>query len=321
MEKYTIKTVYIGGGTPSIIDSKYIKKILENINLKNAEEITIEVNPGTVTEKKLKDYYTTGINRISIGLQSTSNEILKKIGRIHNYEQFLETYKLARKVGFKNINIDLMIALPEQTVNGLENDLKKIIELNPEHISLYSLILEEGTVMYDKFKNREIELPNDDDERKMYWTTKEILEKNGYIHYEISNYARPTFESKHNTDCWNQKEYIGLGVSAHSYINKIRYSNTISIEEYINDYTKKKIQENQTQEIQENEYMILGLRKIEGVKISEFKNKFKENPIYIYRKELNKLIKSMLLEIDGDYIKLTNKGLDYANIVWEEWII
>ena len=317
---YRIKTIYIGGGTPSFIHSKYIKKILERINTKNAEEITLEVNPGTVTREKLQDYYKIGINRLSIGLQSTDDKILESIGRIHNYTEFLETYNMARKCGFRNINIDLMLALPEQTIDVLNESLKKVIKLKPEHISLYSLILEEGTILNEKVNNKEFILPTDEEERKMYWDTKQILEKNGYIHYEISNFAKKGYESKHNMDCWKQKEYIGLGASAHSYLDGKRYSNQNSIEEYVNDYSNKEIHEIQDKITKEKEYMILGLRKLKGINISEFKSKFQENPIYIFRKELDKLSKLGLIEIDLNNIKLTNKGLDLANIVWKEFI-
>ena len=188
-----ITTIYIGGGTPSYIDSKYIVSILnaikEKYTVSKTAEITIEINPGTVTSKKLKDYKLCGINRISIGLQSTDNNLLKQIGRIHTYEQFLDTYNLARKVEFKNINVDLMLALPEQKINILEDSLEKIVSLKPEHISVYSLILEEGTKLYNLVKERKVELLDDDTERKMYWYVKNMLEKNGYKHYEISNFA------------------------------------------------------------------------------------------------------------------------------------
>ena len=320
MNYYRIKTIYIGGGTPSYIESKYIKKLLDEIDQKDAKEITLEVNPGTITKEKLQDYYDAGINRLSIGLQSTNNEILKTIGRIHTYEEFIDTYNLARKIGFKNINIDLMLALPEQDMKVLTESVRKVIELNPEHISLYSLILEEGTLLYNKVKNKEITLPEADIERKMYWETKRILEENGYSHYEISNFAKSGYESKHNLDCWNQKEYIGIGVAAHSYLDLKRYSNTNKIEEYISNFNKKEIHETQDKMSQEKEYMILGLRKTEGININEFKNKFIDNPIYIFRNELNKLSELKLIEIDLNKIRLTKKGLDLANLVWEEFI-
>ena len=329
-ELVTVNTIYIGGGTPSYLDSKYIKEIIEEIreNFKLADkvEITIEVNPGTVNKTKLLDYINSGINRISIGLQSTDNELLKRIGRIHKYEDFLQTYNMAREVGFKNINVDLMLALPGQTIAKLEKGLKQVIDLQPEHISLYSLIIEDGTKIEKMLKNNEITLPDENIERKMYWETKKVLEEAGYIHYEISNFAKEGYKSEHNWNCWSQKEYMGFGVAAHSYTNDVRFSNIDSIEEYIENYEQGNVTDNfvfhekQTQSSKMKEYMMLGLRKIEGISIQEFKNKFVGNPLYIYRKELQKLVEEELIEIELDKIKLTKKGLDFANIVWEEFI-
>ena len=325
-----IDTIYIGGGTPSFIDSKYIKEIVETIKskfkIKQEAEITIEVNPGTVNEAKLKDYKRTGINRISIGLQSTNNKTLKQIGRIHTYEEFLNTYNLARNVGYKNINVDLMLALPNQTLEEMEESVKKVIELNPEHISIYSLILEEGTKMEELVNNKKIKLPSEELERKMYWNIKDKLEQNGYIHYEISNFSKEGFESKHNTNCWSQKEYLGFGLAAHSYINNKRFCNIKNIEEYIKNIENNNIKSNiqiceiQNEEENKKEYMLLNLRKIKGVDIQKFKNNFVDNPIYLYHKELKKLVKQELIEVDFNNIKLTNKGLDLANLVWEEFI-
>ena len=320
-----VKTIYIGGGTPSYIDSKYIKEIIEeiktNFKVSKDTEVTIEINPGTVDKQKLLDYMKSGINRVSIGLQSTDDDILRKIGRIHKYDDFLQTYNMAREVGFKNINVDLMLALPGQTVPKLKQGLKQIIALKPEHISLYSLILEEGTVLNKKVQNKEIELPDEDDERKMYWETKRILEEAGYIHYEISNFAKKGYESKHNLSCWNQEEYLGFGIAAHSYFNGERYSNTEDFDKYFEHPEDSKIiHEKQTQEDKQREFMLLGLRKIEGVKISDFKNKFIDNPIYLYRESLSKLVTQGLIEIDIDSIKLTNRGIDLANLVWEEFV-
>ncbi|MBQ2917466.1 MAG: oxygen-independent coproporphyrinogen III oxidase [Clostridia bacterium] len=320
-----IETIYFGGGTPSYIESKYIVDVLEEIkqkfNVSKDAEITIEANPGTIDEQKLKDYYNAGINRISFGLQSTRSELLKLVGRIHSYSSFLDAYGLARKVGFKNINVDLMIGLPVQTLEDVQKDLERIIELKPEHISVYSLIVEEGTVIEQKISNKELYLPSENLERKMYWKVKEELEKQGYIHYEISNFSKPNYESKHNLSCWNQEEYIGFGLAAHSYIDNKRYSNTIDFEEYFDwPENSKIIHEIQSNEDKMKEYMLLSLRKIEGVKISEFKNKFVDNPIYLYRESLNKLVTKELIEIDIDSIKLTNKGIDLANLVWEEFV-
>lgn len=327
-KEYKITTIYIGGGTPSSIEENYIADIIETIklnmndeDLKDFEniEVTIEVNPGTVNKEKLQVYKKIGINRLSIGLQETHDELLKSIGRIHTYEEFIKTYKLARKIGFNNINVDLMIALPNQTIQDIKENLEKITKLNPEHISVYSLILEEGTPFYNKYNENKIKLPDEELERNMYWYVKNTLENNGYMHYEISNFSKKGFESKHNMNCWNQEEYLGFGVAAHSYNNRIRYSNTNSIEEYIKE-SNKIIHEEQTLEDMQKEYMLLGLRKIEGINIQKFKNKFAQNPIFIFKEQLNKLVDEELIIVDGNEIKLTNKGLDLANIVWEEFV-
>ena len=325
-----VKTIYIGGGTPSVIESKHILQIMncikENYLVAEDVEVTIEINPGTVNEEKLITYKKSGINRLSIGLQETHNDLLKTLGRIHSYEDFLTTYQLARDVGFQNINVDLMLGLPGQKIADLEESLDRIIELNPEHISVYSLIIEEDTPFYEKLNENKIILSEDEMERKMYWLTKRKLEKAGYIHYEISNFAKKGFESKHNLSCWNQEEYIGFGVAAHSYTNNVRYSNIDNIEKYIANFVSNEENENfvfhekQDKESKMKEFMLLGLRKIEGISIQNFKSKFGENPILSYRKELEKLVEEELIEIDGDIIKLTNKGLDLANLVWEEFV-
>lgn len=327
-----INTIYIGGGTPSFIESKHIVYIInaikESFNIKENAEITIEVNPGTVTKNKLEDYIKCGINRISIGLQTTNNELLKQIGRIHTYEQFLETYNLIRMVGFNNINVDLMLALPNQTIKDLEDSLNKVIMLKPEHISVYSLILEEKTKLYDLVESGKLELLDENIEREMYWKVKNVLEQNGYKHYEISNFAKQGYESKHNLNCWNQEEYLGIGLAAHSYLHSKRYSNTENLEKYIKTLLEKEgtkndivtIHEEQTLEDKQKEYMLLGLRKIEGIKISDFKNKFVQNPIYVCRKELDKLVKEDLIQVEENNIKLTKKGLDLANLVFEEFV-
>lgn len=326
---FSVKTIYIGGGTPSLIESKYIVQIMEeiksNFELDENAEITIEVNPGTVTLEKLEDYKRAGINRLSIGLQSTHEHLLKEIGRIHTYLDFLDTFRFAREAGFENINVDLMIGLPNQTLEEVKDSIEEIVSMEPEHISVYSLILEENTPLFKKVEEG-LELPNEDLERKMYWAVKQTLEQNNYIHYEISNFAKKGYESKHNLDCWNQKEYIGFGITAHSYTNGIRYSNIENIEQYIKNYDEDKTEENlvfhekQDMEAMQKEYMLLGLRKIDGVSIQEFKIKFVANPVFLYHSELEKLVNEELLEIDGDMIKLTNKGLDLANIVWEEFV-
>lgn len=328
---YDITTIYIGGGTPSSINEKYIKNIIDTINnnivnIKKIKEITIEVNPGTITKEKIEQYKMARINRISIGLQSTNNKLLEEIGRIHDFDEFLGTYNMARKVGFKNINVDLMLGLPNQTIKDLSNSVDKIIQLNPEHISIYSLILEENTVLFNLIEQGKLILPSDEVERNMYWYIKNKLELSGYKHYEISNFAKEGYESKHNWNCWEQKQYVGFGVAAHSYLKDKRFSNIENLEQYINNIENDNLEknyilhENQNIYDKKKEYMLLGLRKIDGVSIQKFKNKFNDNPIYLFRKELKKLIEEDLLEINGDDIRLTNKGLDLANVVWEEFV-
>ena len=219
-----------------------------------------------------------------------------------------------------------MLGLPNQTITDLKESLEKICDLNPEHISVYSLIVEEGTPIKKLIDIGKLVLPDEETERQMYWYVKDFLELKGYKHYEISNFAKPGFESEHNVDCWNQKEYIAFGVAAYSYIDNKRFGNISNIEEYIkncyyNEFEKNVIlEEEQDKTKKMNEYMILGLRKIDGISIQEFERIFNENPIILYRKELQKLHEKKLIVIDGDRIKLSNKGLDLANLVWEEFV-
>ena len=322
-----IKTIYMGGGTPSFINSKDIIKIIKKLEpTEECKEITIEVNPGTVNKEKLLDYKNVGINRVSIGLQSTKNELLHEIGRIHNFDEFMKTYHLVKEVGFKNVNVDLMIGLPNQTLKDVEDSLKEIVKLNVNHVSVYSLIIEEGTKLYTKINNGELKLPEEELERKMYWKVKRYLEIKGYKHYEISNFSKEGYESKHNINCWNQKEYKGLGLAAHSYINDIRFSNICDLNSYIENIEKGNFEKNivieerkQTKEEKQKEYMLLGLRKIDGIKITDFENKFNVS-INIFKNEIEKLLDEKLIVKNNECIKLSNKGIDLANMVWEEFI-
>ena len=328
IKQYNVTSIYIGGGTPSYIEPKHITKILKHLNefINQNVEITIEVNPGTVINSKLEKYKEAGINRLSIGLQETHDDLLKTIGRIHTYEEFLNTYNWARGAGFKNINIDLMLGLPNQTIQDIKESLEKVLKLKPEHISVYSLILEEGTKLEKQIEKGNLSLPDEELERAMYWYVKNTLEKNGFKHYEISNFAKEDAKSKHNINCWNQQQYKGFGIAAHSYIEGVRFSNTASLEEYIENISKEdyiqniRIHERQTQDIMKKEYMLLGLRKIDGISITEFKNRYKENPLFIFREELNYLVEQKLIIIGGDKIRLTSKGLDLANLVWEKFV-
>ena len=345
-----VTTVYIGGGTPSAINSKLIKRILYKIrdvistkqkadNVATLEgidqeikgylgngiqEVTIEVNPGTVTRQKLEDYFEAGVNRLSIGLQSTSDFLLKSIGRIHTYKDFLDTYNMAVDVGFKNISVDLMIGLPYQTITDIKESIEKItnLSLKPQHISVYSLIVEENTPMERLLNEGKIVLPTDEEERNQYSYVKNTLEQKGYKHYEISNFCLPGKQAIHNTNCWDQKEYLGFGVAAHSYFDRKRFSNTNSLQQYLSESFEsfRTIDEVQSLEDQQKEFMLLGLRKIDGVDISAFKAKFAQNPLFLFRKKIQKLVDEGLLVVDLNQIRLTRRGLDLANIVWEQFV-
>ena len=330
IKNYKVNTIYIGGGTPSIINSSeivdIIKYIKEKFDVLEGAEITIEVNPGTVDEKKILDYKSVGINRLSIGCQAVQDSLLKMLGRIHNFDEFINTYKKARKLGFDNINVDLMIGLPNQTIDDVKLSIDKMILLKPEHISVYSLIVEDGTVIKNKIDEKKLKLPTDELERNMYYEVKNKLEKSGYIHYEISNFAKDGYYSKHNVNCWNQEEYIGFGLASHSYLNGIRFSNIDDLDKYIINIDKNEFENNiiknevQTIEDMRKEYMFLGLRKLDGVSISKFEQKFRINPLFYFRFEISRLEEKGLIEVELDNIKLTKKGLDLANIVWEEFV-
>lgn len=329
-ENIVIDTIYIGGGTPSSIDAKLIKEILDTIsnefNVSSNVEITIEVNPESVTSEKLEIYKSSGINRISIGLQTTNDKMLKELGRLYIYSEFKEKYNLIKKY-FNNINIDLIFGLPFQNIDDLKKDIKEIINLNPNHISAYSLIIEKNTKIYKEAKDFKIKIPEDILNRDMYWYIKTNLEKNGYIHYEISNFSKEKYESKHNIHCWEQKEYLGYGIGAASYFNNTRFSNITNLPLYIvniqNNIFDINIEEIQNIKDKQKEYMLLNLRMLKGVNVNKFKKLFNKDPLIIFKNEINRLIDNNLLKIIDKnelYIRLTNKGLDLANIVWEEFI-
>lgn len=281
----------------------------------NAEEITVEMNPCTVTLEKLQTYKEAGVNRISIGLQTTNDSILKEIGRAHTFEEFEKAYNLVRISGFENVNVDLMFGLPSQTIEDLKESVDYLIRLNPEHISCYSLILHN-----DIFVN----LPADEVERNMYYYIKDKLKDAGYIHYEISNFAKKGYESKHNLAYWNQKEYIGFGAGASSYVDKTRYTNEQNLEKYIANVNAgheiRNVEEVQNEEEKLREYIILRLRLTEGVNVCEINRKFNVDVLNKFKNEFEKLVKSELIYVDDECIKLTEKGLDFANVVWREFV-
>lgn len=333
MAEYLVDTVFIGGGTPSILEEKLMADVIEtlknNCNLDKNYEMTIECNPGTVTEKKLKTYKKAGINRISFGLQSADNGELADIGRIHTYEDFLDSYALARKCGFENINIDLMSALPGQSVESYRNTLEKIIALEPEHISAYSLIIEDGTKMKDRVENalalgKNI-LPDEDEERNMYYLTEELLHEAGYKRYEISNYSKHGYECRHNIGYWKRKEYLGFGIGAASLYKEERYNNVSDLKVYIESVSegnldiKENIQYPSKQE-QMEEHMFLGLRMMEGVSVKKFNENFGMAFDDIYGEVTTKLLGQGLLERGNEHIRLTKKGIDVSNYVMSEFL-
>lgn len=353
-EEYYIRTIFIGGGTPSSIDPMDIRRILEtvyevfgieityNSNENNQQalqstsniEITIEANPGTLTEEKLRIYKKSGINRISMGLQSVNDKELKLLGRIHTFEQFEENYHLARECGFTNINIDLMSALPGQTVDTWERTLKTVIELNPEHISAYSLIIEEGTPFYERYADGS-ELPAEDEDRQMYYLTKKLLREAGYERYEISNYAKPGFESKHNSSYWERIDYVGFGLGASSCINNTRYHNEDDLALYIEEGTRIKNENSvsfeerfERKELQQltlkeqmEECMFLGLRMMKGVDMNQFEQQFEVQFDKVYGKIVKEMVSDGLLIIKDHHLILTERGIDLSNYVMSEFLL
>lgn len=320
-----VKTIFFGGGTPSVLEDYQMEDLMDTIltgfQVKEDAEISIEVNPGIIKRKKLVTYRKSGINRLSMGLQSTNNRELKILGRIHTYEEFEKNYELAREVGFDNINVDLMLAIPNQTKDGLRQGLQKLINLRPEHISVYSLILEEGT-LFHKIQDQ-LKLPSEEAEREMYWLADEYLLKNRYHPYEISNYALEGKECKHNLLYWSDEEFIGLGIGAASYWEGERWKNTTKIKDYIKNSIPKAIRQI-TQEKDEQkhleEYLFLGLRKREGIRISKLNEVFDKPLEKTYPLEIKKMKEQGLIEIVGDFLRLTKKGLDYSNVVFSEFL-
>ena len=333
-EDYEVVTVFFGGGTPSILPGQEIFRIMEALrekfSFRKGAEITLEANPGTVDKEKLSCYKKAGINRLSFGLQSADAEELKKLGRIHTWEKFLESFQLAREAGFSNINVDLMSALPGQTKESWEKTLRQVLALQPEHISAYSLIIEEGTPFYQLYE-KDVErrdageepelLPSEEEERAMYEATGRILKEQGYLHYEISNYAKPGRECRHNLGYWQRRDYLGFGLGAATLLNPVRYKNTEDLEAYLGgDFSKKEFFV-LTKDNQIEETMFLGLRVLEGVSKEQFREHFSCELRVVYRKELEKLEQEGLLEEEGDFVRLTSRGIDLSNPVLAEFLL
>lgn len=326
LKEYIVKTIFIGGGTPSYIDERHIDRILNHIykhfNCTDVEEITIESNPGTLSREKLKIYKESGVNRISMGLQSLDDKLLQSIGRIHNSEDFYKSYELVRDMGFKNINLDLMFGLPDQEWKDCKRTLKKVIELDVEHISYYGLILEENTPMNNWYNEGKIQIPGEDLERAMYHRGIELLRDNGYKHYEISNFSKEGLECSHNLFYWQLKPYIGFGLSSHSNLDHIRFWNYNNFEEYYGSLDRKQLpvggKEKIEKEMEMAEYVMMGLRLIDGIDGKEFFNRFHIRIEDVYGKILKKHEASGLLDIEGENIRFTPRGLDLSNILYVE---
>ena len=324
--KYKINTVFIGGGTPTVLKSgsleKIMKTVFDNYNVVKDAEITCEANPGTLDMAKLRDMRAMGINRLSMGLQARQNDILKLLGRIHTAEDFEREFLFARRAGFENISCDIMFSLPRQTVEDWRETVSWVVSLNPEHISAYSLIIEEGTPFKDMYDNGKITVPDDETDRKMYHMAVDMLEEKGYKRYEISNFAKAGFESRHNSVYWRTGEYMGFGLGAHSYFNGRRFHNTYNLEEYIRSGQFKKYDvELLSEKDKMAEFMFMGLRMSEGVSVSEFKRRFGMNIDEIYGKELKEIISEGLAFERDNRVILTDYGFDVSNYVFEKFII
>ncbi|EOU1120437.1 radical SAM family heme chaperone HemW [Clostridium perfringens] len=323
-----INTIFIGGGTPSVLESDELECLLKEVaklNMAKDIEYSMECNPGNLTEEKLEVMKKYGVNRISMGLQAKQDNLLKGLGRIHNYKTFKENFLLAKKVGFNNINVDLMFGLPNQRLNEWEETLREIISLEPAHISAYSLIIEEGTAFYNLYENDKLKLPTEEEERKMYHLAKKFLEENGFNQYEISNYAKEGKECRHNLAYWNMDNWIGVGSASASYMDGKRIKNISSVEEYINSINEKgeAIEEiiNNSKNDNMEEFMFMGLRKINGIDENEFKNRFSMNINNVYGEIINKYIDEGLLIRESGRIFLSEKGIEISNIIMADFLL
>lgn len=316
-------TVFIGGGTPTSLSTSQLERVLSaverNFEIADGAEYSIEANPKTLDEEKLMLMKEHGVNRISVGVQSFNDAELCKIGRVHNAKEACDTAELIKKCGFDNFNLDLMSALPNQTLESFKNTLSKAVSLNPRHISCYSLIIEEGTLFAEEYKKGALQLPNEDLERDMYDFACEYLENNGYKQYEISNFAKKGFESRHNIKYWHCDEYIGIGAAAHSYLNGVRFSNTSDINKYLRGEYRSGEREVLSIEDKIEEFVIMGLRMRRGIDKKEFENRFGYKIEEIYKKELDKFIGYKLLIDSGERIYLSKEGISLSNSVMCEF--
>lgn len=325
---YKVDSVFIGGGTPSVLEGEKIEILLETLNkdfeISKDAEITIEVNPGTLNNNKAISYKKAGITRLSLGIQSMNDKTLKSIGRIHNKTDVIRTLQILKENSFSNISGDLIFGLPNEDLEDFKRSLKEVIDLGLSHISMYGLILEEGTLMYTWKQKGLLKMPSEEEERKMYHEGVEFLEENNFIQYEISNFAKLGFESKHNIGYWELKPYLGLGLGSHSNIDDKRYWNESKFDMYF-----KKIQEGKLPiggsesidiKLKEAEYLILAIRMNKGIIKKDYEDKFSHILMEKYKDPIERHIKNDLLIDTGPSIKLSKKGLDLSNLVEVDFI-
>ena len=322
-----VETIFIGGGTPSVPDSGLIVEIMEYVrhafHVADGAEISMEANPGTVTREKLTDYRKAGINRLSFGLQSANDRELKLLGRIHTWAEFLESFTLARECGFANLNIDLMSALPGQTCESWKETLSRVTDLDPEHISAYSLIIEEGTPFGERYGSEEGRklLPDEDSEREMYHETKRFLKDCGYERYEISNYAKPGRECRHNIGYWTGVPYLGLGLGASSYLDGCRFTVNPDMKQYLEEKPGMFADiEKLTKKDMEEEFFYVGLRMTAGVSLSEFERRFGIAAKEVYPGLMETFVKEKAARFEGDRFVLTDYGLDVSNYIMAQFL-
>lgn len=327
--RYVVDTIYIGGGTPTVLTTKLLKKIIDTVKknfvISSDVEWTLEVNPGTIDEKKLATLFQIGINRLSFGVQSFNDYLLKKIGRIHNGQQALDAIHLAKIVGFQNISLDLMYGLPEQTIKDLRESIVKAADLEVQHISIYGLKVEDGTVFAKLQEKNKLALPSEEVDEEMYELVMHDLPQAGYQRYEISNFARGGFESRHNLKYWENKPYLGFGVAAHSYIEPKRFANVAKVKEYIERINEKKSPKEFCEELDSDvlieEFCFLALRTKAGIDIEKFNTKFNRNFFSIYGHIIDRLKLKKLVEQDENHIYLTDLGMKYGNQVFCEFLL
>ena len=337
-QEYCVTTIFVGGGTPSVLSGEQIKEVFNALRasfvIDTQAEITIEVNPGTVTEEKVEAWMQAGVNRISIGLQSVNDEELQMLGRMHTYKDFLNTYHLLRDKGFNNLNIDLISAIPGQTLESWKKTLSTVAELEPEHISAYSLIVEEGTPFYTIYGEGGADgnlesmvqpLPDEETERFIYEETETILQKYGYDRYEISNYAKPGYACRHNEGYWRRVNYLGVGLGASSLIENQRFRNFSTYDVYMDAIQNQKLFHEEVESLsvtdEMEEFIFLGLRMMSGISREEFQKKFRKKIETVYEKQIQQLKKDGLIEFVENRIRLTKRGIDISNYVFEQFLL